>query len=46
MNGSTIYEFDALAAAGADFSGIDGVHLVLVSVFGWLEEQLLPPTEN
>lgn len=41
MNGLTIYEFDALAAAGAHFSGIDGVHLVPASVFGWLEEQCL-----
>ena len=41
MNGLTIYEFDALAAAGPDFSGIDGVHLVPASVFGWLEEQCL-----
>ncbi len=41
MNGLTIYEFDALAAAGADFSGIDGVHMVPVSVFGWLEGQCL-----
>ena len=41
MNGLTIYEFDALAAVGADFSGIDGVHLVPASVFGWLEEQCL-----
>lgn len=41
MNGLTIYEFDTLAAAGADFSGIDGVHMVPASVFGWLEEQCL-----
>ena len=41
MNGLTIYEFDALVAVGADFSGIDGVHLVPASVFGWLEEQCL-----
>lgn len=41
MNGLTIYEFDALAAAGADFSGIEGVHLVPASVFGWLEDQCL-----
>ena len=41
MNGLTIYEFDALATAGADFSGIDGVHMVPTSVFGWLEEQCL-----
>lgn len=41
MNGLTIYEFDALAAAGADFSGIDGVRMVPATVFGWLEEQCL-----
>lgn len=41
MNSLTIYEFDALAAAGADFSGIDGIHTVPSSVFGWLEEQCL-----
>jgi 5-methylcytosine-specific restriction enzyme subunit McrC len=41
MNGLTIYEFDALAAAGTDFSGIDGVHMVPASVFGWLEGQCL-----
>ncbi|MEB2610954.1 McrC family protein [Burkholderia cenocepacia] len=41
MNGLTIYEFDALAAAGVDFSGIDGVHLVPATVFCWLEEQCL-----
>lgn len=41
MNALTIYEFDALAVAGADFSGIDGVHMVPASVFGWLEEQCL-----
>ena len=41
MNGLTIYEFEALAAAGADFSGVEGVHLVPVSVFSWLEEQCL-----
>jgi 5-methylcytosine-specific restriction enzyme subunit McrC len=41
MNGLTIYEFDALAAAGADFSGIDGMHRVPTNVFRWLEEQCL-----
>lgn len=41
MNRLTIYEFDALAAAGADFSGIDDIHTVPPSVFGWLEEQCL-----
>lgn len=41
MSGLTIYEFDALASAGEDFSGIDGVHRVPASVFGWLENQCL-----
>lgn len=41
MNGLTIYEFDALVAVGANFSGIDGVHMVPASVFAWLEEQCL-----
>jgi len=41
MNGLTIYEFDALTAAGTDFSDVDGVHMVPASVFGWLEEQCL-----
>lgn len=41
MTGLTIYEFDALAAAGTDFSGIDGVHFVPATVFNWLEEQCL-----
>lgn len=41
MGGLTIYEFDALASAAADFSGNDGVHLVPASVFAWLEEQCL-----
>jgi 5-methylcytosine-specific restriction enzyme subunit McrC len=43
MNGITIYEFDALAVAvaGADFSGINGVHMVPANVFEWLEEQCL-----
>ena len=41
MNGLTIYEFDALSAAGTDFSGIDGVHQVPASVFSWLEGQCL-----
>jgi 5-methylcytosine-specific restriction enzyme subunit McrC len=45
MNGLTIYEFDALAAAGADLYGIDGVHLVPATVFSWLEEQCLPAAD-
>jgi 5-methylcytosine-specific restriction enzyme subunit McrC len=41
MNGLTIYEFDALGAAGTDFPSIDGVNLVPATVFSWLEEQCL-----
>lgn len=41
MNRVTIFEFDALATAGVDFSGIDGVHMVPANVFGWLEDQCL-----
>jgi 5-methylcytosine-specific restriction enzyme subunit McrC len=41
MDCLTIYEFDALVPAGADFSGVDGVHMVPATVFGWLEEQCL-----
>lgn len=41
MNGLTIYEFDALAPAGADFSDINGVHMVPARVFVWLEELCL-----
>lgn len=41
MNGLVIYEFDALAAAGTDFSNIDDVHMVPANVFSWLEVQCL-----
>jgi 5-methylcytosine-specific restriction enzyme subunit McrC len=41
MNGITIYEFDALVAAGASTSDIDGLHKVPANVFEWLEEQCL-----
>ena len=41
MTNLPIYEFDALAEAGADFSCIDGVHKVPDSVFAWLEGQCL-----
>jgi len=39
MSGLTIYEFDALAAAGTNFSGINGVQVVPATVFDWLEVQ-------
>lgn len=41
MNGITIYEFDALAAIGADFASADGVHAIPANVFRWLEDQCL-----
>jgi 5-methylcytosine-specific restriction enzyme subunit McrC len=41
MNGLTIYEFDAMATAGADFSDVEGVHMVPAKVFNWLETQCL-----
>lgn len=41
MNRLTIYEFDALAVAGPDSPGIEGVHMVPRTVFEWLEEQCL-----
>jgi 5-methylcytosine-specific restriction enzyme subunit McrC len=41
MSGITIYEFDALAAAGSDFRGGDGLHVIPERVFGWLETQCL-----
>ena len=41
MTGLTIYEFDALAPSGGGLSDADGVHLIPVEVFKWLEEQCL-----
>lgn len=41
MNGLTIYEYDALAPAGADCSSIEGMHKVPDKVFSWLEEQCI-----
>lgn len=41
MKGLTIYEFEALAAAGADCSELDGVHMIPANVFSWLEAQCL-----
>lgn len=46
MTGLTIYEFDALAAAGTGFSGVDGVHVVADNVFDWLEGQCLRAAES
>src|SRR3569832_247285 len=41
MNGITIYEFAALAAVGSNFVAADGVHVVPVTVYEWLEGQCL-----
>lgn len=46
MTSTTIYEFDALASAGADFAGVDGVHMIPANVFGWLEGQCLQAAEE
>lgn len=46
MKGLTIYEFDTLAAAGAEVSGIDGVHRVPAHVMAWLEGQCLRAAER
>jgi len=41
MSSLEIYEFDALAPDGTVSSGIDGVHIIPVYVFAWLELQCL-----
>lgn len=46
MAGLTIYEFDALAPSGSVLSDTDGVHLIPVEVFKWLEEQCLRLAEE
>lgn len=45
MNGITIYEFDALMAAGSDASGAEGLHRIPDKVYGWLEDQCLRSAE-
>lgn len=46
MSGITIYEFDALMAAGSDVPDAEGVHRVPAAVFGWLEGQCLRTSEE
>jgi 5-methylcytosine-specific restriction enzyme subunit McrC len=46
MTCKTIYEFDALAPSGVDFSDADNVHLIPNEVFKWLEDQCLSLTEK
>jgi 5-methylcytosine-specific restriction enzyme subunit McrC len=45
VNGITIYEFDALMAAGSDASGAEGLHRIPDKVYGWLEDQCLRSAE-
>lgn len=46
MNGITIYEFDALMAAGSDTAGAEGLHCIPDKVYGWLEFQSLRAAEE
>ena len=41
MNGITIYEFDALMAAGPGWVGAEGLHPIPDQVYEWLENQCL-----
>lgn len=41
MNGTTIYEFDALIAAEAGVVGVEGLHPIPDEVYRWLEYQCL-----
>lgn len=41
MNGTTIFEFDALVPACEEFLDVEGVHAVPVGVFEWLSRQCL-----
>lgn len=45
MSGTTIYEFDALAAVAPGVSDTVGLHSVPQSVFAWLESQALSLAE-
>ena len=45
MNGITIYEFDALMAAGADAADAEGLHRIPSKVYDWLEDQCLRAAE-
>ncbi|CAG4892002.1 McrC family protein [Paraburkholderia saeva] len=46
MSGITIYEFDALAAAGPNFGGVESLHAIPERVFGWLETQCLQAADQ
>jgi len=41
VNGITIYEFDALTAAGEDIAGSEGLYRIPGDVYAWLEDQCL-----
>lgn len=45
MNGITVYELDALVAAGADATDAEGLFRVPDKVYGWLEDQCLRAAE-
>jgi 5-methylcytosine-specific restriction enzyme subunit McrC len=45
VNGITIYEFDALMAAGSDAAEAEGLHRIPDKVYGWLEDQSLRSAE-
>ncbi len=46
MNGITIYEFDALIAAGSDAGNAEGLHHIPDQVYAWLEDQCLRAAEE
>lgn len=45
MSGITIYEFDALMAAGSHIAEAEGLHRIPDKVYGWLEDQCLRSAE-
>lgn len=45
MSGITIYEFDALMAAGLDAAEAEGLHGIPDKVYSWLEDQCLRTAE-
>ncbi len=46
MSGITVYEFDALAAAGSGFVSAEGLHAIPEHVCAWLETQCLRASEQ
>jgi 5-methylcytosine-specific restriction enzyme subunit McrC len=46
VNGTTIYEFDALMAAGSEAADAKGLHSIPSRVFSWLEDQCLGAAEE